>query len=141
MSVSRNEWVGFFGFVAALTLALLLATWAVGCEHGANIPIDPIPECEGEYDRGFQDGVDSVECEAGSDWVDDCDLDVPPGHLRKECRGRPQAAIDCDDDCDPNDPICIPCDLELARNCITQCVPTGNGGTICKTFCTGASAA
>jgi hypothetical protein len=26
-------------------------------------------------------------CEVGDDQVDECSEDVPPGHLRKECRG------------------------------------------------------
>jgi len=54
----------------------------------------------------------------------------------------PQAALRCDRNCDPSDPICIPCDLEeIARNCVTQCFPSGNGGTICTTSCTGANGA
>jgi hypothetical protein len=116
-------------FVAVTSIA--------GCEHGSNIPIDPPPEeCVDSYDQGFRDGVDSVECECEQDWTDICNEDVPKGHLRKECRGKPEkAAQKCDRNCDPNDPICIPCDLELAERCFTTCVPTGNGGQICRTEC------
>lgn len=56
--------------------------------------------CEDAYDAGyaagyadgFADGVDSVVCQC-PDWppADVCALDPesPPGHLLKECRGRP----------------------------------------------------
>lgn len=44
------------------------------------------------YDAGFADGVDSVTCECPT-WPpeDGCSYpdDAPPGHLIKECRGRP----------------------------------------------------
>lgn len=44
------------------------------------------------YDAGFADGVDSVVCECPN-WPpeDGCSYpdDAPPGHLIKECRGRP----------------------------------------------------
>ena len=58
------------------------------------------PECDVCIDReryfnqlqdawfsGFEHGVDSVVCEVDDDSVDECNADVPKGHLRKECRG------------------------------------------------------
>ena len=45
------------------------------------------------YDRGFADGVDSVVCQCPewppADVCEEFDDDLPPGHLLKECRGRP----------------------------------------------------
>ena len=49
-----------------------------------------INECDPDrYEEGFRDGVDSVVCEVDDDVEDECNADVPRGHLRKECRGNP----------------------------------------------------
>lgn len=112
---------------------------------------------EGAYNEGYSDG--QATCDVCEDCAclepptcpepPSCDAygdDVPRGHLPKECRGHrhddedsdsdEHSALRCDPNCDPNDPICIPCDLEeYAGTCYTQCVPTGNGGTICRTYC------
>jgi hypothetical protein len=39
------------------------------------------------YAEGFDAGVDSVVCEIDDEKEDECNADVPRGHLRKECRG------------------------------------------------------
>jgi hypothetical protein len=105
MSVSRSEWVGFFGFFASLVLAGLLSVWALACEHGSLSYIDGEPptcvelvtdECVPEVVAEFCDvthceivvvtecpDVDVVETD-----TDTCDLSVPVGHRPIECRGR-----------------------------------------------------
>lgn len=70
------------GFRACSELCDLDARYDEGYEAGY----------EAGYAEGFADGVDSVTCECPN-WPpeDGCSYpdDAPPGHLIKECRGRP----------------------------------------------------
>lgn len=58
----------------------------------ASVECEVCVVCVDRYDEGFTDGVDSVVCECPT-WPpeDACSYpdDAPPGHLIKECRGRP----------------------------------------------------
>ena len=85
------------------------------------------PECEIDctdwarlsYERGLEDGAASVTCdECDVDVVetdtDTCDLSVPVGHRPIECRGKGHSSLRCDKNCGEFDPICIPCDLQVA---------------------------
>jgi hypothetical protein len=100
-------------------------------------------DVDNAYNEGFADGQDAVECET-----------CPPPVVvnacfkikkRFVCRD-PETGDKCAHDWWPREcgweetlvPTECPEKSEpLASNCIMTCVPTGNGGTICKRFCTG----
>lgn len=109
--IERGEITGAVGFVVGLVFVLALAGIFAGCGGecddtafgGSCIGIDPpaTPEPEFTCPEGFicmeeaelwtftinvcTRCQESVVCEADTDWTDECDADVPPGHLSKSC--------------------------------------------------------
>jgi hypothetical protein len=46
-------------------------------------------DCTDSYEEGYRDGQTTVVCTDDEEEEYVCDRDVPRGHLRKECRGKP----------------------------------------------------